>query len=77
VSMRFAMSVLLLSGLVLAGCASAGPPEDEGPTVPVFDEDDEKPCEYEVMHSISASIGSTRMGNQGQRPDVGRGPAGN
>ena len=46
------------------GCASAGSPADEGPRVPVFDERGETPCEYEVMHSISASASSTRVGDR-------------
>ena len=62
--LRFARPVFLLLGLFLFGCASAGPPAEEGPRVPVYEEGEETPCEYEVMHPIQVSISTTRLGNR-------------
>lgn len=62
--MRVSNIGVLLSGLFMLGCASTGPPAEDGPVVPVYEEGEETPCEYEVMHPIRVSISTTRLGNR-------------
>jgi hypothetical protein len=45
---------VILLGLFLVGCASAGPAADEEPTVPVYGPNEKTPCEYEAIGPVRA-----------------------
>lgn len=47
---------LILSALLVAGCASGGPSGGEEQGVPVFGPDEETPCDYEEIGLVSVEV---------------------
>ena len=62
----------LLGALVLSGCASAGPRNEDGPRVPVFQAGEETPCDYETIGPVSAQQRYTGTTDQDYRLAIQR-----
>jgi len=54
--------VFLPLALFLAGCASGGSAGEEQPAVPVYGPDEETPCEYEFLATVTAELSPLTSG---------------
>lgn len=54
--MRLWMPGVLSLSFLLAGCASGGTAGNETPSVPVFGPDEETPCEYELLATVTVEV---------------------
>ena len=68
--MRIQSLKFLPLALFLAACATGGAADEDQPTVPVYGPDEETPCEYEVLGTVTAEV--TGLGSTSRLDEMGR-----